>query len=327
MYKPQVSTEVLPPDALSTKDQLFYALVERLTSSEVSEILKIQRINSVNTFLLCKNIPESILLPSKAFNAIREATSAKLDLQDDDSYVVHIGIIGQIDYLTELFRKKQLQCAKSLSKDKCSTRLTSAPDNLPSTSTNPISTNDSAISNHSTTLATIPTVTKNSTVVSVSSATNDARSKIIRIIDKWVISQKKETTTNNIQLVDGVHYSLQLSALYDAVTMICQCKTRILIHKNADGGYSLSNVYKHWKTSKKCDTVPWFKTSCSSPSHSLVSSIDNVTDDENDDDDCSEDSNSPSKQSARPTNRLNNKRLADSTPSASSTSLAKRRRQ
>lgn len=76
-----------------------------------------------------------------------------------------------------------------------------------------------------------------SAVVSISSAANDVRLNIVRTIDKW--------TVNDISLVDGIHYSLQFSAFSDTITMICQCKTGVLIYEDADGGYFLSNVGKH----------------------------------------------------------------------------------
>lgn len=321
MYKPHVSTEVLPSDALSVKGQQFYSLVEKLTSSDVSEILKIQCINSINTFLLCKNISQSILLPTTVFDVIRRNTCIKLDLHNNDSYVVHIGIVGQIDYLTELFRKKQLQHAKSSSKGPIISQTTSTPNTILPVVSSPVSTNASAMANHLQTSPSDPTVANDSNVVSIRASVNDIRSKIINSIDKWVISQKKSTNSNSIQLVDGINYSLQFSSLSDAITIVCQCHTRISVYKNMDGGFSLSNVYKHWKTSRRCDAISWFHSSRSS-----VSPVDSSMTDENDDDSGDEESELPSKQSNQQNTRSNNKRSPDHNDLTDTTTSTKRRR-
>ena len=111
-FKPKVSIDVLPQDALMLKDDQFYRLAEELTSTYVAQILKCQFINSINTFLLCKDILSPILLPTSAFDAIRKDVFLKLNQNENSTYIVHIGIAGQIEYLTELFKKKQFQDAK-----------------------------------------------------------------------------------------------------------------------------------------------------------------------------------------------------------------------
>jgi hypothetical protein len=43
------------------------------------------------------------------------------DNNDNNSYVIHVGIVGQIEYLTELLRKKRMQEAKTTSNRRSTT--------------------------------------------------------------------------------------------------------------------------------------------------------------------------------------------------------------
>ncbi len=115
-FKPKVSIDVLPQDVLTLKDNQSYSLVETLTSSHVSGILKCQFINSINTFLLCKDVLSPILLPTSTFDAVLQDVYVQLNQNHNNSYVMHIGITGQIEYLTELFQKKYAQGAKDTPK-------------------------------------------------------------------------------------------------------------------------------------------------------------------------------------------------------------------
>ena len=134
-FKPRVSLDVLPRDSLAIKDDQFYNLVESLTSTDLSRILRSQHINSINTFLLCKNILESILLPTAAFDALRQKVCVKLGQNSNNTYVIHIGIVGQIDYLTELFWKKHLQEVQPSARRHSSSSAISIPNQPSPTST------------------------------------------------------------------------------------------------------------------------------------------------------------------------------------------------
>ena len=135
-FKPRVSLDVLPRDSLAIKDDQFYNLVESLTSTDISRILRSQHINSINNFLLCRNVLESILLPTSAFDTLRQDMCVKLDQNNNNNtYVIHVGIVGQIDYLTELFRKKHLQEVKPSPRRHSSSSAISTPNQPLSIST------------------------------------------------------------------------------------------------------------------------------------------------------------------------------------------------
>lgn len=229
-FKPHVAIDVLPKDALKLKDDQFFSLVEMLASAEVSQVLKAQRINSINTFLLCKNIPESILLPTSAFEILRRNTCVKLDQNNNDCFIVHVGIVGQIDYLFELFKKKQLQEAKLSSSSKGNKTV---PDDRSLNTTNSPS-------------------SQTNTTFDDQSSSLDPRGRIVTSINEWITLQSKTNSSRHFNLVEGVDYSIKLS-LPDTAMFDCKCQTRISITKAGDGNFPLSNVYKHWKSCKRCD--------------------------------------------------------------------------
>lgn len=269
----------------------FFSLVEKLTSSEVAQIVKIQRINSINTFLLCKNIVESILLPAAAFDIIRQTVCVKLDQPNNGAYVIYIGINGHIDYLTELFRKKQINDAETISRRQSISQLVTTLDKSLFAVKNSVSTGTtiSPVSNDATAAISTPASVVQTGSSSVTSLIDDSRSKLVRTIDKWAISRRKAMKNDSIQIVDEINYSVRFSSSYDRAIVICQCQTNITLHKGTDGGYPLSNLYKHWRKSKKCDVFPRSASLGSFPSRSFTLSNNNTTDDETTEDDSGDD--------------------------------------
>ncbi len=297
-FKPKVSIDALPQDALTLKDDQFYSLVEKLTSSHVSHILKSQFINSMNTFLLCKDILAPILLPASAFDVIRQDVCVQLNQNNNNSYIVHIGITGQIEYLTELFQKKHYQDAKDASKRQ--SVLSTPTTNLTASVTSP-----------STTINSNPNI----------SPTVDYQSIIISSIDKWITSQKILNGSNILHLTEGKDYVLKVSPSADTATVICQCGTQVSMRKLTDNTFFLSNLYKHWKTSKRCSVLTSTPSSHSLPIASSSPLNNSDTDnDQNDDQTSSFSSSTPSN------TRTTNKRTASSIRSTLITTSAKRRR-
>ena len=322
-FKPRVSLAVLPKDVITLKDDQFYDLVEHLSSNDVSRILRIQCINSVNTFLLCKNILQSILLPTSAFDDLREDVCLRLDHNNNNTHVIHVGIIGQIEYLTELFRKKHFEEAKTIPKRRSTPNSISLPTHRLSTFTTasggPL---DSTLSDGN--------ATRNR------SSTFDYRSHIVSSVNKWVNSERKSSGSSSLTLVEGVNYTIETASSADTIIVVCQCDTRISFSRSAGNALSLSNLYKHWKNSKRCNVLVSATSDRQSPASSSPSVNDSLT---NDDDKCdnqesdSEDgnddgegSNKSNRSSIRPNTRSSNKRASLNFHSAIHQPSSKRRR-
>jgi hypothetical protein len=340
-FKSKVSLEVLPPDAMTLKDDQFYSLVEKLTSIDIARIFKCQFVNSINTFLLCKNVLAPILLPTSTFEPIRRDICVKLNQNHNNSYVVHVGITGQVEYLTELFLKKQLQEAMNTPKHRSSASsplsnpsflsttsssiiTTSTPSSISTTSTpsSIITTSTpSSISTTSTPSSIITTSTPSSIITTSTSLTPpnfDYRSHIISSINKWITSQKKIHTSNTLQMVEGDDYALQLSSSAQIASIICQCNTRITVRKSSDNIFLLSNLFKHWNKSTKCNVLS-SKLSTSTDISSLSSSSNGPVIDDDDQD-------SSSSLSTELNTQTTNKRTMSSIRSTQNSTSPKRRR-
>lgn len=294
----------MPQDVTTLKDDQFYSLIEKLTSPDVARIFKCQFVNSMNTFLLCKNILTPILLPTPTFDAIRRDVCVKLNQNHNHSYVVHVGITGQIEYLTELFQRRHLQEAKNAAKYPLLTAT--------------------AVANASSLCTQLSSATidigSSSTATSIVQSDTDHRSNIVSSIDRWITQQQTSSGSSGSRLVEGKDYLLHISSAPDAAVVVCRCKVRIAIAKATDSSFSLSNLYKHWKTSKRCDLLASTRShsSISRSTHNSSSAVDYETEEEEERFPCSP--------STVPIPRTASKRTASSDQTMLEASPNKRRR-
>lgn len=305
VYKPKVSLGVLPADASTLTDAAFYELVKRLTSSDVACILSSQAINSINTFLLCKDISESILLPTTAFDDIRRNVCVKLDQNNNDSYAIHVGIQAQIQYLTDLFRKKNLEETRSVR-------------HLPSNSTTSSASSVAVVPMS----APIPNSITMSSPAPIASRCAPSSSAIqhvalVSLINKWIMGEGKRNQSDTAKLVEGTDFTVEISSISGSVVIVCKCQTRFVLPKATNETFSLCNLYKHWKTSKKCNVLSMALNRNSQPASLTPSSnVSNMGGDSQ---------STISSQSARPSTTSSEKRTASAALGADRTN-AKRRR-
>ena len=235
------------------------------------------------------------------FDALRRDVCVRLDDNNNNVYVIRVGIIGQIDYLTELFRKKHVEETKTVPRHRSTPSSTSTP-----TLTQSIVTSASASLSNSTPSDTDTAVRRSSTF--------DYRSNIVSSINKWAISETKSGGSSRLKLVEGTDYTLEFSSSTDTIVIVCQCSTRLSFSRSTDNGFSLSNLYKHWKTSKRCNVmIPNISghesTAPSSPSStndSLANDLDNCDDQE--EENYNDESSHFTTSLIRPNTRSSNKR-------------------
>ena len=99
---PTVDLTMLPSDILSLWGDPFYSLVEELTSNDIEDLLRIQKISTARCFLNTKPL---------AFFDINSEDPSVVQLQTrlsfkttDNKIVVLAGVHGYLRYLQELFR-------------------------------------------------------------------------------------------------------------------------------------------------------------------------------------------------------------------------------
>ena len=117
-YSIMIDISMMPTDAFSLRGDAFYSLVEELTSKDVEDLLKIQKISNARCFLNTNSL---------AFFDIHSDNPFIVDLQDrlsiktlNDKRAVLAGVQGYLRYLQQLFnsflvsqRNKRIKSNKS----------------------------------------------------------------------------------------------------------------------------------------------------------------------------------------------------------------------
>lgn len=99
------NTNNLPKDVLSYTDDKFYDFVKELLGQSAADLLNIQAINNVPSFLLSDDVCDIIELAveSKEIDALREKISFAFR---DGTYHVKMGIRNNFMYLNKLLSAK-----------------------------------------------------------------------------------------------------------------------------------------------------------------------------------------------------------------------------
>ncbi|CAF2942254.1 unnamed protein product [Rotaria sp. Silwood2] len=105
-----LDTKVLPSDLLTYHDDDFYNLINQLVGPDEVALLKIQGIRTVNTFLDISNIFDIVNIDSEEIDDIKTKSCFILK---NDSYVIRPGSKASIEYLRDLFEKKQDEILKN----------------------------------------------------------------------------------------------------------------------------------------------------------------------------------------------------------------------
>jgi hypothetical protein len=98
-----INTSVLPPDILSLQNYDFFRVVEKLAGDIVAELLRIQAIRNVRTFMLVPDVLDVFKINAYELQQIKSRACFQLENND---YIVKIGIKISLEYLRELFEMK-----------------------------------------------------------------------------------------------------------------------------------------------------------------------------------------------------------------------------
>lgn len=295
-----VDLSVLPLNVFKMKGDAFYKLVEDLTSEDIEDLLKIQRISSARSFLNTNPL---------AFFDLKSDNESIIELQNRLSYkttdhkiIILAGIDGDILYLKQLFESFLLK----------------------NKTTNPV---------NSTTTDDMPPLNTTSTITQISAFIDQSesiqlsivehRKHLIKQIDAWWEKHRNEydLQDNADVLTEFEDYELIIDD--NSAVVKCSCNQKInLPTVKGRNHYQLSYFYKYLTYNDQCTIL---KRKC----------VKSVPDVDNDDEDNNEVSTMPfsspvsssSRRSAIPkiTTATNNQPLKRSSNS-SSKSLSQEKR-
>lgn len=217
-----VDTSELPSDILNYRDEAFYSIVNRLTGSEETELLRIQCVRSVNSFVRISNIFDVLNIDSEEINRIKKEVCFVLN---DNTYVIKPGIKASMDYLRDLFFKKQREMGKNLNRE--------------------YSNSSGTVSMRISTSEIVPNEQRATTIDSV-----NHRLFLIQSIDEWCIKNENSLNAIHLKLIEGTDFFIsEPSATGDFIHIRCSCRISSKLPRQGNH-FQLSNFYRHLKAGK-----------------------------------------------------------------------------
>lgn len=230
---PALDLSVVPTDVFSLRGNAFYELLERITSEDIKDLLKIQRISTARCFLDTNPLAFFDLhCDDPLIVQIQNRLSFKIE---NNINVVYAGVVADLRYLKRLFETFLMKHAKEHNKQ--------VDRNI---------TIDSSQSNPSTTMTPLA-VPVHSPQISNLSAT-EHHDYLTKQIDSWWETHRSQYDLENSRLIESDDY--QLNIKNDSVIVKCSCKRNIRLSLlNSRRHYQLSNFYKHLTQSSHCTII------------------------------------------------------------------------
>ena len=224
---------ILPTNVFSLRGDAFYSLVEELTSDDIEELLRIQKISNPRCFMNTNPL---------AFFDINSDDPSVLQLQRrlsfkgiDKNNIVLAGVRGYIRYLQELFG--------SLLMKKMNKRNDPNSSSATNTLLNQIS---------SPTVQTLALSIDSSTTTDLS--TIDHHSFLDKKIQDWWEKNRDQFDVENHMLTEPDDYQIIISD--NSVIIKCCCNKKINIPMiKGRKHYQLSNFYKHLTQNDQCTAI------------------------------------------------------------------------
>lgn len=233
---------MLPANLLELKDDAFYDLVQEITSSYEAELLRVQSVRTVHSFMRVNvlsffHLNADDLVPLQSRLAHKKA---------DGKYVVHLDVRGHIIYLTELFTAFKKQKGKEMQTNGNTSigviNTTSMLNDLTSSQSIPSSdrsANGTPLVHH---------------LMITAMSCSAHRAHIQTNIRTWWHSIRDKQKIHNQTLLELDDYKLTLDD--SSCTIICSCGTSVVLRRPSGGRhYQLSNYYQHIVDSEKYDLI------------------------------------------------------------------------
>jgi hypothetical protein len=229
----KLDLSIMPTDAFSLRGDAFYSLVEELTSKDIEDLFRIQKISNARCFLNTNSL---------AFFDISSDDPFVIQLQDrlsikvlNSKRAVLAGVHGYVHYLQELFNLFLMKKKNKRTKSNNSTTVRNLLHQVPST---PMST----------------------TPLSVDSSTANASSKtnhhdyLNEKIKFWWEMNRDQFKLENYALTEPNDYEIIIN---DKSAFVKCCYNKRINIPMVIGRkyYQLSNFYKHLTENSQCTAI------------------------------------------------------------------------
>ncbi|CAF3624956.1 unnamed protein product [Rotaria sp. Silwood1] len=233
---------VLPPDVLSLYDESFYELVRKLAGPIEADLLELQGIRSAYSLIHTEDIFDILKYECKALDQIKKKACLLLD---DNRYIIKPGCKSNLRYFTQLLNVKNQEHLKTIAL-RMKSKQTSNDDNN-NNNNNTLTSQSSA--------QVLPTSSPLSPTTATGTTDQMNQKKhydfLTQALDDWLLRNKLKLNLSNDKFMEGTDYklSLFLNQGSEEAIILCSCGVRTNLAKERIN-FSLSNYYKHIKTSK-----------------------------------------------------------------------------
>lgn len=228
-----LDVSILPANIFSLKGDAFYSLVKELTSEDIEELLKVQRISTVRCFLSTNPLTLfNLQSDDPSITRLQHRLSFKVA---NNTNVALAGIDGDYRYLKQLFetfsmkmKKRKIDVISSIANTHPSQQSPATTMVASSTPSHPPDVKRLSVAEH--------------------------RTYLNQQIEFWWDKYRREQRLSSYQIVESDDYELILTN--DTAIVKCSCKTRINLPlpKERDH-YQLSNFYKHLTQNVQCSVI------------------------------------------------------------------------
>ncbi|CAM4825553.1 unnamed protein product [Rotaria magnacalcarata] len=216
-----LDTSILPTDILSFSDDHFYRVVEKIAGSAEANLLEVQGIRSVYSFLHTEDVFSILSLSCSALRDIKRLICFEAD---DLSYMIKPGCRGSIRYLYKLLHQKHEEHQKNITLKFKRNKQSNSPENSqPIHDLSQDSSQAGSISSHQQPLTTADSINKLNHYSSMISMLNEWFDKYCQTIN---VSVGALTENEDFQLFivsNGTDKEASIS---------CSCGIKVQLTKN-----------------------------------------------------------------------------------------------
>ncbi|CAF5061503.1 unnamed protein product, partial [Rotaria magnacalcarata] len=100
-----IDISILPSNIMALRDDDFIDFVKEEARHAASALLEIQGINCVKSLLMTDNVYAIMDVKSKSLDDLKNKYGY---IQDDGTFVIQLGVKGNIEYLIDLLKNKSI---------------------------------------------------------------------------------------------------------------------------------------------------------------------------------------------------------------------------
>ncbi|CAF5122443.1 unnamed protein product, partial [Rotaria magnacalcarata] len=220
MTRASLDISRLPHDVLTYSNQRFFDFIESFCGKDDADLLSIQAIRSVDSFLSVQDVYSIFAVDSEDVIEIQARCAFK---NRNGTFTVKPGIKSSLNYISSLLTEMKTKTAK-----KKKTALASTPSilSIPSTvsTASSYSINSSPGDTAITPLVSTKTVTEHHEFITTS-------------IEQWCNQNKNDLNLCNLNFVCGIDYHLKFSSSLDKVAVICSCGLKSSLVRADSGNF------------------------------------------------------------------------------------------